>query len=166
MQISALLIEERGDTATMKTMRHAMILQLIDSMEIDTQEALADQLMRRGVRVTQATISRDIRELKLTKVSSTGGIYKYVLPKEEKRVTAKFNSTLTESITHVDCALNQLVLKTYPGMAGAVAVGIDTLNIPEILGCVAGDDTIIVICRSVDAAEGLADNIKHLIGAL
>ena len=150
----------------MKNKRQEKILELISKYEIETQDDMISKLRADGFNVTQATISRDIRELKLTKVSSTGGIYKYVLPKEEKRVTAKFNSTLTESITHVDCALNQLVLKTYPGMAGAVAVGIDTLSIPEILGCVAGDDTIIVICRSVDAAEGLADNIKHLIGAL
>ena len=150
----------------MKKTRQSKIIELISTYDIETQDELISRLGEYGYNVTQATISRDIRELKLTKVSSTGGIYKYVLPKEEKRVTAKFNSTLTESITHVDCALNQLVLKTYPGMAGAVAVGIDTLNIPEILGCVAGDDTIIVVCRSVDAAEGLADNIKHLIGAL
>ena len=150
----------------MKKTRQSKIIELISTHDIETQDELISRLGEYGYSVTQATISRDIRELKLTKVSGNGGIYKYVLPKEEKRVTAKFNSTLTESITHVDCALNQLVLKTYPGMAGAVAVGIDTLSIPEILGCVAGDDTIIVICRSVDAAEGLGDNIKHLIGAL
>jgi transcriptional regulator of arginine metabolism len=150
----------------MKKTRQSKIIELISTHDIETQDELITRLVEYGYNVTQATISRDIRELKLTKISSTGGIYKYVLPKEEKRVTAKFNSTLTESITHVDCALNQLVLKTYPGMAGAVAVGIDALNITEILGCVAGDDTIIVICRSVDSAEILGDNIKHLIGAL
>lgn len=150
----------------MKKTRQSKIIELISNYDIETQDELISRLCEYGYNVTQATISRDIRELKLTKVSSTGGIYKYVLPKEETRITAKFNSTLTESIIHVDCALNQLVFKTYPGMAGAVAVGIDALNMPEILGCVAGDDTIIVICRSVDAAEGLADNIKHLIGAL
>ena len=150
----------------MKKARQSKIIELISTYDIETQDDLICRLVEFGFNVTQATISRDIRELKLTKVSSTGGIYKYVLPKDEKKVTAKFNSTLTESITHVDCALNQLVLKTYPGMAGAVAVGIDALNIPEILGCVAGDDTIIVICRSVDSADSLGDNIKHLIGAL
>ena len=150
----------------MKKTRQSKIIELISNHDIETQDELISRLVEYGYNVTQATISRDIRELKLTKVSSTGGIYKYVLPKEEKRIAAKFNSTLTESIIHVDSALNQLVLKTYPGMAGAVAVGIDTLNMPEILGCVAGDDTIIVICRSVEAADVLADNIKHLIGAL
>ncbi|MBQ2862877.1 MAG: arginine repressor [Clostridia bacterium] len=150
----------------MKKTRQSKIIELISNYDIETQDELISRLCEYGYNVTQATISRDIRELKLTKVSSTGGIYKYVLPKEETKITAKFNSTLTESIIHVDCALNQLVFKTYPGMAGAVAVGIDALNMPEILGCVAGDDTIIVICRSVEAAEGLADNIKHLIGAL
>ncbi len=150
----------------MKKTRQSKIIELISNYDIETQDELITKLEEYGYKVTQATISRDIRELRLTKVSSTGGVYKYVIPKEEKRVAAKFNSTLTESITHVDCALNQLVLKTYPGMAAAVAVGIDSLNIAEILGCVAGDDTIIVICRSVESAEGLAENIKHLIGAL
>ena len=150
----------------MKKTRQSKIIELISNYDIETQDELISRLCEYGYNVTQATISRDIRELKLTKVSGAGGIYKYVLPKEEKRIAAKFNATLTESIVHVDSALNQIVLKTYPGMAGAVAVGIDTLNMPEILGCVAGDDTIIVICRSVDTADVLADNIKHLIGAL
>ena len=88
------------------------------------------------------------------------------MPKEDKGGKTKFNSTLTESIKHVDSALNQIVLKTYPGMAGAVAVGIDSINMPEILGCVAGDDTIIVICRTVESADSIADNIKHLIRTL
>ena len=150
----------------MKKTRQSKIIELISNYDIETQDELISRLCEYGYNVTQATISRDIRELKLTKVSGAGGIYKYVLPKEEKRIAAKFNATLTESIVHVDSALNQIVLKTYPGMAGAVAVGIDTLNMPEILGCVAGDDTIIVICRSVDTADVLADNIKHLIGDL
>ncbi len=150
----------------MKKTRQSKIIELINTYDIETQDELISRLCEFGYNVTQATVSRDIRELKLTKVSGNGGIYKYVMPKEDTKVTAKFNSTLTESITHVDCALNQLVLKTYPGMAGAVAVGIDSINMQEILGCVAGDDTIIVICRTVEAAQSLSDNIKHLIGAL
>lgn len=150
----------------MKKARQSKIIELIKTENIETQDDLITRLCEHGFNVTQATISRDIRELRLTKVSGAGGVYKYVLPADDKKAVAKFNSTLTDSITHVDCALNQLVLKTYPGMAGAVAVGIDSISMPQILGCVAGDDTIIVICRSVDAAEGLADNIKHLIREL
>ena len=150
----------------MKKARQSKIIELIKTQNIETQDELISRLCEHGFNVTQATISRDIRELRLTKVSGTGGVYKYVLPSDDKKTASKFNSTLTESITHVDCALNQIVLKTYPGMAGAVAVGIDSLNMPQILGCVAGDDTIIVICRSVDVAESLADNIKHLIREL
>ena len=150
----------------MKKSRQNKIIELIKTHDIETQDELISRLCEHGFTVTQATISRDIRELRLTKVSGNGGVYKYVLPSDDKKTAAKFNSTLTESITHVDCALNQIVLKTYPGMAGAVAVGIDSINLTQILGCVAGDDTIIVICRSVEAAESLADNIKHLIREL
>lgn len=150
----------------MKKTRQSKIVELISSYDIETQDELICKLSEHGYKVTQATISRDIRELKLTKLSTGSGVYKYVMPKEDKGGKTKFNSTLTESITHVDSALNQIVLKTYPGMAGAVAVGIDSINMPEILGCVAGDDTIIVICRTVESADSIADNIKHLIRTL
>lgn len=149
----------------MKKTRQNKIVELINTYDIETQDELIEKLSEWGFNVTQATVSRDIRELKLTKVSNDG-IYKYVIPKSHTATSVKFNSTLTESITHVDRALNQIVLKTYPGMAAAVAVGIDSINMSDILGCVAGDDTIIVICRNVEAAEDIADNIKHLIRAL
>lgn len=150
----------------MKKTRQRKIIELINTYDIDTQDELIARLGEYNMIVTQATVSRDIRELKLTKVQSASGGYKYVRADESKSEPARFSSTLTDSIIHVDCALNQVVLKTYPGMAGAVAVGIDSINMPEILGCVAGDDTIIVVCRSVDAALSIADNIKHLIREL
>ena len=150
----------------MKKIRHDKITELIDSRDIETQDELMGLLEECGFKVTQATISRDIREMKLTKISTGTGGYKYVKPSADKRSDSKFNHTLTESIIHVDCALNQIVLKTYPGMAGAVAVGIDSINKSGILGCVAGDDTIIVVCRTVESARAIADNVRHLIRAL
>ena len=150
----------------MKKTRQDKIIELITTYDIETQDELISRLCEYGMKVTQATVSRDIRELKLTKVSSGNGVYKYVQPKEEHGAEAKFSSTLTDSIIRVDCALNQIVLKTYPGLAGAVAVGIDSIKRPEILGCVAGDDTIIVICRTAEAASMIVDNIRHLIKSI
>ncbi len=150
----------------MKKVRQSKILEIINSFDIETQDDLITHLREHGLDVTQATISRDIRELKLTKISSGTGSYKYVQPKEDKSGDAHLSRTLTDSIIHVDCALNQIVLKTYPGMAGAIAVSVDSIDKSEILGCVAGDDTIIVVCRTVESAQMIADNIQHLIRAL
>ncbi len=150
----------------MKKNRQKKIIELIAEYEIDTQDELIEKLKEYGLIVTQATVSRDIRELKLTKVPSTGGGYKYVRQSDSKKEHAKISSSLTESIVHVECALNQVVLKTFPGMAGAVAVGIDSINMTDILGCVAGDDTIIVVCKTIESAGSVADNIKHMIREL
>ncbi len=150
----------------MKKARQSKILEIINTYDVETQDELIVRLREHGLDVTQATISRDIRELKLTKVSGGAGMYKYVQPKDEKNADARLSSTLTDSIIHVDHALNQIVLKTYPGMAGAVAVSVDSIDKSEILGCVAGDDTIIVVCRTIESAQAIADNIQHLIRAL
>ena len=150
----------------MKKERQGKILEIITKYDVETQDELIARLREHEFIVTQATISRDIRELKLTKVSSGAGSYKYVQQKDENRTDVRLSRTLTDSITHVDCALNQIVLKTYPGMAGAVAVSVDSIDKSEILGCVAGDDTIIVVCRTVESASSIAENIKHLIRTL
>ncbi len=150
----------------MKKTRQNKILEIINSQDVETHYELIERLREHGLNVTQATISRDIRELNLTKVSNGTGAYKYVQQNDDRISDVRLSRTLTDSITHVDCALNQIVLKTYPGMAGAVAVSVDSIDKSEILGCVAGDDTIIVVCRTVDSAKIIADNIKHLIRAL
>ena len=150
----------------MKKTRQDKILEIINAHDVETHYELIERLREHGLNVTQATISRDIRELKLTKVSNGAGAYKYVQQKDERISDVRLSRTLTDSITHVDCALNQIVLKTYPGMAGAVAVSVDSIDKSEILGCVAGDDTIIVVCRTADSAKMIAENIKHLIRAL
>ncbi len=148
----------------MKKDRHSKILELIEKYEIETQDELIDHLSKIGYNVTQATASRDIRDLKLTKILTQRGTYRYVLPsRHDKHIDFKFNPAFVESIIKVSVAQNIIVLKTYSGMAQPVAIGIDKLSISEILGCVAGDDTIIVVMEDYDSARDIAERIKELI---
>ena len=148
----------------MKKDRHIKILELIEQYEIETQDELIDHLERSGYSVTQATVSRDIRDLKLTKISTQRGTYRYVLPaKHDRHIDFKFNPAFVESILKVSVAQNIIVLKTYSGMAQPVAIGIDKLSISEMLGCVAGDDTIMVVMQDSSSASDIADRIKELI---
>ncbi len=135
----------------MKAMRHAMILQLIDSMEIDTQEMLADQLMRRGVRVTQATISRDIKELRLIKVLSENGTYKYApAERAEKNMSDRMIRLFSESVLSLTDAENLIVIRTIVAGANVAAEAIDSLEWSEIAGTLAGENTIFVAVKSKD----------------
>ena len=149
----------------MKIKRHNKILEIIEHYNIETQEELIDKLRLAGYDVTQATISRDIRELKLLKVMSENGTYKYVVPKnnqsDHKHIYSK---AIDGSIRSVDYAMNNIVIKTYPGMANAVAARIDSFHEAEILGSVAGDDCIIMVTKSVESAELLTEKFKELIG--
>lgn len=149
----------------MKKDRHVKILELIEKYEIETQDELIDYLNKSGYNVTQATVSRDIRDLKLTKISTHKGTYRYVLPSKshDRHIDIKFNPVFVESIVRVSVAQNIIVLKTYTGMAQPVAIGIDKLNVPQILGCVAGDDTVIVVMEDFESATDIADRIKELI---
>lgn len=148
----------------MKKNRHEKIIEIVERYDVETQDELIEHLRRTGYDVTQATVSRDIRELKLTKVMGDNGSYRYQLPKSNEALSNfKFNHALAESITSVDYALHTVVVKTFPGMAQAVAVGIDSLKLPVILGCVAGDDTIVIIARNPDAAADLNGRIKEII---
>ena len=149
----------------MKTKRQEKIIEIVTKNEIGTQEALIDALRNAGCNVTQATVSRDIRELKLLKVPTGHGEYKYVVPQPSETAgnMRLFNHALAESILNVDYACNNIVIKTYPGLAGAVATGIDSLKIDEILGCVAGDDAIIMVLRDEYSARDISERIRHLI---
>ena len=148
----------------MKKNRHEKIIEIVEKYDVDTQDELIEQLRKTGYEVTQATVSRDIRELKLTKVMGEKGSYRYELPKTSEPLgNFKFSHALAESITSVDYAMHTVVVKTFPGMAQAVAVGIDNLHLQVILGCVAGDDTIIIIARSTEAAADLNTRIKEII---
>jgi transcriptional regulator of arginine metabolism len=148
----------------MKRERQKKILELIEKYEIETQDDLIEHLKESGFDVTQATISRDIRELKLTKGSSHNGVSKYAAPSVKKEhVIPRFSSALTDSITKVDYAGNLIIIKTYPGMANAVATCVDSLNLDDIIGCVAGDDAILVVVRNDETAAELSDKIREMI---
>jgi transcriptional regulator of arginine metabolism len=150
----------------MKNKRQEKIVSLITRYEIETQEELIGMLNKEGFRVTQATVSRDIRELKLVKVTTGHGGYRYMLPPQsDSTANVKFNSALAESIISADFASNIVVVKTYPGLANAVATGIDSLKLTSILGCVAGDDTIIIVVSDIDSARDISERIRHLIKA-
>ncbi len=150
----------------MKANRQKKILELINRYQIETQDDLISRLMIEGYSVTQATVSRDIRELQLTKVLTGKGSYRYVAPKREELVAGmKINAALVDSIRSVDYAQNIVVLRTLPGLAGAVAAGIDSLAIADVLGCVAGDDTIIVAARSDASAKLISERIRVMMKA-
>lgn len=142
----------------MKTQRQQAIIKLISNHEIETQDELIEKLNEDGYNVTQATISRDIRELKISKVLGDGGKYHYFLPGVDVSAQAKstFRHAYAPAIISVENAGNLVVVKTHPGLAQAVAAGIDAMHSREILGCVAGDDTIIVVARNAElAVEGI-----------
>lgn len=150
----------------MKTQRQSKILEIVNRYYVETQDELIEKLSLEGFSVTQATISRDIRELQLTKVMTSRGTYRYVAPKREDMVPGlKFNAALVESMLHLDSALNIVVIKTYPGLANAVAAGIDALALAEVLGCVAGDDTIMVVTANEEAAKGFCERVKTMMKA-
>ena len=148
----------------MKSARQEKILEIIDKHEVETQEELIAYLIAEGVPVTQATVSRDIRELKLTKVLTGRGHYRYIRSNQNKGSgSVRFNTALADSIHTVDHAGNLIVLKTFPGLASAVATGIDAMHMIEILGCVAGDDTIMIVARSEDSAADISDKLKGMM---
>ena len=149
----------------MKRQRQAKILEIIEQNSVQTQEGLLDLLTAAGYSVTQATISRDIRELNLVKATGPNGEYRYMAGKVDTP-TPKFQNALTDSITKVDAAGNLIVIKTFSGLAQAVATCIDSLNANEIIGCVAGDDAILVVVKTEAAALSLCDRIKDMIKTL
>ncbi len=148
----------------MKKHRQEKLLELISRYEIETQDELIERLHEIGYEATQATISRDIRELKIAKMTTGKGTYRYVLPKHADPSTGiKFSAALIDSITTVEFAQNIVVIRTYPGLASAVAGGIDRMSLEGILGCVAGDDTIMVVTRDSECAELFADRLHDLL---
>ena len=148
----------------MKVNRHAKIVELINKYQIETQDELAEYLNEAGFKVTQATVSRDIRDLKLTKVPAENGRQKYaVLQSTQNGMTEKYVRILRDGFSSMDIAQNILVLKTVSGMAMAVAAALDAMNWNEIVGCIAGDDTIMCAVRTVDDTILLMEKIKKLL---
>lgn len=147
----------------MKVERHSKIVELIGKYEIETQEELAEYLNKSGYQVTQATVSRDIRELKLSKVQSKSGKQRYVVLQNQEAFSDKYIRILRDGFLSMDMAQNILVIKTVSGMAMAVAAALDAIHFHEIVGCIAGDDTIMCAVRSVDDTILVMDKIRKLI---
>ncbi len=149
----------------MKIERHTKIVELISKYDIETQEELAEKLNQAGFNVTQATVSRDIRELKLTKVAVDGNKQKYVvLQAQEGWMSEKFIRVLKDGFVSMAMAQNILVVKTVSGMAMAVAAALDAMQFSELVGCIAGDDTIMCAIRSEDDTLILMEKIKKIVG--
>ena len=149
---------------SMKAERQAKILDLIVKNEIGTQEELTTELERAGFVATQATVSRDIREMKLTKVAMSNGKLRYVAyRKTEENMTEKYNRIFCDGFVSMDNAQNILVIKTVAGMAMAVAAALDHMELPEIVGSIAGDDTIMCAVRSVDDTLTIMGRLRKLV---
>ncbi len=148
----------------MKKVRHKAIVDIVNKYCVETQEELAGYLKNAGYIVTQATVSRDIRELKLSKVPIGNGRQKYaVLKHEENHMEDKFIRVLKDGFVSMDMAQNILVVKTVSGMAMAVAAAIDAMKFHEVVGCIAGDDTIMVAVRTTDETAALMNKLHKMV---
>lgn len=148
----------------MKTKRQAKMLELIKKNDIETQEELSDYLEKEGFQVTQATVSRDIRELKLTKVAMSNGRQKYAaLMDTNEDLSGKYTRIFRDGFLAMDMAQNILVIKTVSGMAMAVAAALDAMQMHEIVGCIAGDDTIMCAIRSADQTLAVMERLRKLV---
>ncbi len=151
----------------MKALRHSKIKEIVDRYIIETQEELADALSKQGIDITQATVSRDIKELMLIKVPTGDGRYRYAFPPEQNIVLsqARMERTFHDSIVAIDYSQNIVVLRTLPGTAQAVAYTIDYVKWPEIIGTVAGDDTIFVLVKPIEAVPQVIAKFQSLMGS-
>lgn len=148
----------------MKVARHAKILEIINTKDIETQEELADELKNLGMDVTQATVSRDIKELKLIKVLSNTGKYKYAsISPIEKFLSDKLVNVFSQTVLSVENVDKFIVVKTISGSASVAAEAIDSLNFDGIVGTIAGDNTIFILVRTLQQANELVQRIKKMI---
>ena len=148
----------------MKTKRQRKIIELITNYDIETQEELAAKLVENGFNVPQATKSRDIRALNLTKIATKGGKQKYAVQSSSDIVSnSKYMRVLNDGIITMDTAGNILVVKTVSGMAMAVAAALDAMQIKEILGCIAGDDTIMCVVKHAEETDRVKEHIESFI---
>ena len=148
----------------MKSSRQEIILDIIREEEIETQQQLADALAARGIRVTQATVSRDIKEMHLFKMQTSGGKHKYATTgREESSMGERLIRLLTESLLSVESADNLIVMKTLNGTANAACEALDSMRWPEVMGTLAGDNTIFMAVRSDELAPRVVERIQNLI---
>ncbi len=147
-----------------KGQRHIKIREIIANNEIETQDELVDCLREAGYNVTQATVSRDIKELHLVKVPTTDGRYKYSLPADQKfNPLQKLKRVLVDSFVGIDSADNLIVMKTMPGNANAIGALIDNLQWQDVIGTICGDDTILIICRSKDNSKEVVQRLLDML---
>ena len=148
----------------MKTGRHARILDIIAEHPIATQDELLTRLREEGFKATQATISRDIKDLRLVKTLGSDGKYRYVsASRSSTDIRTNFSNLFSTSVNSIDVAQNLVVIKTLSGMAQAVCAALDSADYPSVVGTIAGDDTIFIACRTADLAVSLTEELKKLI---
>lgn len=152
-----------------KEKRHARILEIIKSTPVETQDELTELLIQSGFQTTQATVSRDIKELHLYKTLTKENKYRYECSDSQgdgkKPMPSKTYSIMRDSIVSVDNAMNLVVVKCFAGMAQGACAAIDTLDNGEIVGTIAGDDTIFIAAKSIDIARSIVDNITNILNA-
>lgn len=149
----------------MKNNRQSMILEIIAQENIETQEQLLNRLQERGITSTQATISRDIKQMHLIKEPVGQGVYKYAVSgnRTKLNIAEKLRTIFRESITSIDYAQNIVVLKTMPGLASAACSALDNMDISIMVGSLAGDDTAFLLMRDAEAAESFCDEIRAML---
>lgn len=148
----------------MKTGRHAQILDIIAEHPIETQDELLTRLREEGFKATQATISRDIKDLRLVKTLGSDGKYRYVsASRSSTDIRTNFSNLFSTSVNSIDVAQNLVVIKTLSGMAQAVCAALDSADYSSVVGTIAGDDTIFIACRTADLAVSLTEELKKLI---
>lgn len=149
----------------MKSQRQAKILEIISNKNIETQEQLLAELQAEGFRGTQATISRDIKELRIVKELTSLGAYRYTVSSNDlgSSFSARLNTIFRECVISVDYAQNMIVVRTLPGLASAAGSAIDAMNLNTIVGTLAGDDTVMIVMRDTNAAATLCGEIKSLL---
>ena len=148
----------------MKSARQIAILEIIAERAIETQEELADALRKHGFQVTQATVSRDIKELRLVKVLSADGAYRYATSdKNENSLNERLIRMFSETVVSMSSAYNQIIIKTLSASANIAAETIDSLQMPEILGTIAGDNTILMIVRSIEEVQPVMERLNAMI---
>lgn len=150
----------------MKTQRQAKIIEIISTRNVETQEQLLAALQKEGFRGTQATISRDIKELRIVKELTSLGTYRYTTSASELTgsFTTRLNTIFRECVVNFDYAQNIIVIRTLPGLASAAGSAIDAMNLSAVVGTLAGDDTVMVVMRDNNAAAAFCGEIKSLIG--
>ncbi len=149
----------------MKFQRQAKILEIIEHNEIETQEELSTRLRELGYDTTQATVSRDIKDLRLIKILSPSGKYRYATSTQEAEnsFSTRLQNIFRECVTSVDAAQNMVVIKTLPALASAAAMAIDAMRLPKVVGTLSGDDTVFILMRDNESAEDFCEDTKNML---